>query len=91
MNFPKSVKTMLGDLVSHVDFAVTTLMQESDNNHKSNSSTEFKFWSYNFDGREFLYDHLNAIEDVEKVKTIGAQQLTQNIGAYLMRCAVMTR
>lgn len=49
------------------------------------------FWSNNFDGLEFLYDRLNATEDVEKVKNIGAQQLTQNINAYLMRCDVMTR
>lgn len=32
----------------------------------------------------FLYDHLNAYEDVEKVKSIGAQQLTQNPRAYLL-------
>lgn len=39
---------------------------------------------------KFLFDNLNATKDVEKVKTIGAQKLTQNIGSYLMRCVVMT-
>lgn len=66
-------------------------MQDSGGNHKANLLTKFKFLSNSFDGLEFDYDHLNATKDVEKVKTIGAQLPTLNIGAYLMRCAVMTR
>lgn len=81
----------MGDHVSHANMEVTTMMQDFGGRHKANPSTEFKFGSNSFDGLKFLCDHLNAIEDVEKVKTIGAQQLTQNIGAYLMRCVVMTR
>lgn len=80
----------MGDPISQANLAITALMQDSGGSHKSNPSTEFKFWSNNFDGLKFLYDHQNLTEDVEKGKTIGAQQLTQNIGAYLMRCAIMT-
>lgn len=39
----------------------------------------------------YLYDHLKATKDVEKVKSIGAQQLAQNLRAYLMRCTIMTQ
>lgn len=66
-------------------------MQDSGSSHHTNPSSEFKFWSNNSDGLRYLYDYLNATEDVEKVKSIGAQQLTQNPGAYLMRFTVITR
>lgn len=65
-------------------------MQDSGNSDQSNSSNEFKLWFNIFDGLKYLYDDLNTTKDVEKVKTIGAQQLTQNLGAYLMKCTVMT-
>lgn len=66
-------------------------MRDSSSSHRTSPSHEFKFWSKIFDGLRYFYDHLNANEDVEKVKSIGTQQLTQNLGAYLMRCALMTR
>lgn len=69
-----------------------SLMRETrGNSHQIKSPTEFKLWSNNFDGLRFLYDHLNATEDVNKVKSIGAQQLTQNLSAYLIRCVIITR
>lgn len=89
----KKMKTLMGDLVSNAELAVITLLQDSgasNDSYKANPSTKFKFWSNSFDGLRFLYDHLNVIEDVEKGKTIGTQQVTQNIGAYLMRYAVMS-
>lgn len=72
----------MSDHVSHVGLASTTLNQDSDSSHQLNSSTKFKFWSNNFDDLKYIYDHMNVTKDVEKVKTIGAQQLTQNIKAY---------
>lgn len=81
----------MSDPVSHVDLAVTTLMQDYGSNQQFNPSIEFKFLSNIFDVLKFLYGHLNATKDVEKVKIIGTQQLTQNIEACLMRCDVMTR
>lgn len=66
-------------------------MQDLDSSYQAKPSSEFKFWSNNFDRLRFLYGHLNATEDVEKLKSIGAQQLTQNLRAYLMRCVVITR
>lgn len=66
-------------------------MQDFGGSHKANPSTKFNVGSNNFDGLMFLYDHLNMNEDVEKLKTIGAQQLTQNSGSYLMRYVIMTR
>lgn len=80
----------MGDPVSHDDLVVTTLMKYFGGIHKANSSTEFMFWTNSFNGVKFLFAHINEIEDVEKVKTIRAQQLTQNIGAYLMRYVVIT-
>lgn len=62
----------MGDPVSHAELVVTTLLQDSGDIHKANLLTEFKFLSNNFDGLKFFYDHLNAAEEVEKVKTIGA-------------------
>ena len=54
-------------------------------------STENKFWSANFDGIKFLYDHLNATEDVNKLKNLGPQKITQHLSSYLMRCVILTR
>lgn len=50
---------------------------------------EFKFWSNNFDGLRFLYNHLNTIEDVNKAKIIGRQKLTPNPSSYIMRYIVL--
>lgn len=45
---------------------------------KADSSTHgektFKFWDQSFDGLNFIYDHLNTAEDIEKVKTINAKK-----------------
>lgn len=90
-NSPKRMKTLMSDDVIQANLAITTLMHDSGNSHQTNSPSEFKFWSNSFDGLGYLYDHMNTNGDVEKVKSIGAQQLTQNLGVYLMRCAVMTQ
>lgn len=47
--------------------------------------------SNSFDDLRYLCDHLNATDEVKKVKSICAQKLTQNLGAYFIRCAIMTR
>lgn len=88
---PKKYNTLMRDDVSQADMAITTLMHDSGNSPQTNPSSEFKFRSNSFDGLRYLYDHLNASEDVEKVKSIGAQHLKQNLRAYLMRCAVMNQ
>lgn len=66
------MKTLMSGPVSHDDLAITNLTQDSDSNHQFNSSTEFMFWSKNFDGLKFLYDHMNVTQDFEKVETIGS-------------------
>lgn len=63
-------------------------MQEAGDNLKPSPSMEFKFLSNSFDEIKYLHNHLNATEDVEKVNTISALKLTQNLGSYLMRCVV---
>lgn len=84
------MKTLMNDDVSHTDLTITTIMQDSGISHQSKPSFEFKFSSNSFYGLRFLYCHLNATKDVKKVKSISSQQLNQNLGAYLMRCVVMT-
>lgn len=79
------------DEVCRADWEISSLMCETGGRDHTRSSNELKFWSNNFDGLKFLYDHLNAMDDVNKVKTIGRQKLTQNISSYLMRCVVLTR
>lgn len=66
-------------------------MQEVDGSDQTKPSNGFKFRGNNFDELKFLYDHLNAMKYVNKVKTIGRQKLTQNINSYMMRCVVLTR
>lgn len=66
-------------------------MQEVGGSDQTKSSNEFKFWGNHFDILKFLYDHLNAMEEVNKVKLIGRKKLTQNIASYLMRCVVLAR
>lgn len=66
------------------------ICEPSGGNH-TRSSNEFRFWSNTFDGLKLLYDHLNATEDVNKVKTIRRRKLTQNISSYMMRCVVLNR
>lgn len=83
------MKTLRSDDVSQADLVITTLMQNSGNSYQTNSSTEFKFWYNSFDGLRYVYDHMNTTGDIERVKSIGAQQLTQNLGAYPIRCLVM--
>lgn len=39
----------------------------------------------------FLYDHLNAEGSITKVEAFGPQQLTTNLGAYLIWSVVMVR
>ena len=84
---PKRMKTLMSDEVCRDDMEITSLMREPGNSH---ASGEFKFWSNSFDGLQFLYDHLNTIEDVNKVKSVGHQKMTHNLSSYLMRRAVLT-
>ena len=84
----KRMKTLMTDEVCRADMEINSLMNVPG---QSAASGEFKFWSSNFDGLRFLYDHLNATEDVNKVKKIGPQKITQNINSYLLRCDVLTR
>lgn len=87
-NSPKKMKTLISDDVSQTNLTIITLMQDSCSSHQSKPFFKFKFWSNSFDGLRFLYDHMNATKDVEKVKSIDAQQLIQNFEAYF---AFMTR
>ena len=84
----KRLKTFMTDEVCRADMEINSLMNTPG---QSAVSEEFKFWSNNFDGLRFLYDHLNATEDVNKVNKIGHQKITQNISSYLLRCVVFTR
>lgn len=77
--------------ISQADLIIITLMQDSGSSHQTNTSLEFKLGSNIFDNLRCLYDHLNTPEDVDKVKSIGSQQLTENLGAYLTRYVVMTQ
>lgn len=52
---------------------------------------ELELWDWSFDDLEFLYDHLNTTEDVEKAKTMDAQNLFEHLGTYLMRGVVLGR
>lgn len=57
----------------------------------SNPDPQFKFWENSFDNLKFLYDHLNLNEVIAKEKSIGPQQLSTKLGAYLTRSVVMVR
>src|ERR1051325_3063336 len=80
----------MGNENNLADWEMSTLLKETGDN-SNRTSTENKFWSADFDGLKFLYDHLNAIEDVNKLRNLGSQQITQQLSSYLMRCAVLTR
>lgn len=75
---PKKMKTLMSDEVRRNDWEISSLMQEDGGSNKTKSSNEFKLCGTNFDGLKFLYDHLNSTEDVNKVKIVGRQKLTQN-------------
>ena len=66
-------------------------MLKETGDHSGRASTENQFWSADFDGLKFLYDHLNATTDVNKLTPLGSQQITKQLSSYLMRCAVLTR
>lgn len=91
LNSPKKMNTLMSDEICRVDMKISSLMHEDGGNDQTNQSNKFKLWGNNFNGLKFLYDHLNATEDVDKVKMIGRYKLTQNINSYLMRCAALTR
>ena len=83
------MKTVMSDEVCRADWEISYLMQEASGNDQTKASNEFIFWGNIFDILRLLYDHMNATEDVNKVKTIGRQKLTQNINSYLMRYDVL--
>lgn len=87
---PKKLKTIMGNENNSADSEVSTLLKETGDN-SSRASTENKFWSADFDGLKFLYDHLNATEDVTKLRNLGSQQITKQLSSYLMRCVILTR
>lgn len=70
------MKTSMSEDVSQADLTITTWMQDSGSSHQSKPSSEFKFWSNNFDSLRYIYHHLNSSEKVKKVKSIVAQQMT---------------
>lgn len=76
--------------VCRADWEILSLMREASGRNQTRTFNEFKFRSNNFDGLKFLCDHLNTTEDVNKVKTIWRQKLTENPNSYLMRCVVLT-
>lgn len=84
------MKTLMSDEVCRADWEISSLMQEAGGNDQTKPSNEFKLWGNNFGRVKFLYDHMNATKDVNKMKTIGRQKLAQNINSYLMRCDVLT-
>lgn len=67
------MKTLMSDKVCKADWEISSLMQEAGGRNQTKPSNKFKIWGKKFDGLKFLYDHLNAIEDVNKVKKIGRQ------------------
>lgn len=85
------MKTLMSDEVCRANCEISSLMCETGGSDQTRSSNEFKFCSNSFGGLKFLYNHLNATKDVNKVKTIGWQKLTQNVNSYLMRSVVLTR
>lgn len=89
LSSPKKMKTLMSGEVYIADWEISSLMCETNESDHTRSYNEFKFWSNNFNGLTFLYDHLNSTDNMNKVKTIGRQKLTQNIRSYLMRCVVL--
>lgn len=45
-----SPKKLKSDGVIQAELVITTLMHDLGSSHKTNSSSEFKFWSNSFDG-----------------------------------------
>lgn len=89
-NSPKKMKTLMSDEICRADWEISSLIKAGGSD-QTKPSNEFKFrGNNNFDRLKFHYDHLNASEYVNKVKTTGWQKLTQNISSYLMRCVVLT-
>lgn len=64
---PKKMKTLMSNEVCRSDWEISSLLCETDGSGQTRSSNEFKFWSNSFDGLEFCYDHLNVMEEVNKV------------------------
>ena len=60
---PKKLKTIMGNENNSADWAVSNLLKET-GDHSGRASTENQFWSADFDGLKFLYDHLTATTDV---------------------------
>lgn len=81
----------MSDKICRDDLEISSLLHDASGSDQTKPSNEFKFWGNNFDGLKFLYDHLNAMEDVNKVKTISRKKLTRNISSYLIRCGVLTQ
>ncbi|CAI8596285.1 unnamed protein product [Vicia faba] len=51
----------------------------------------FNLWDSFFDSLRFMYDFLNIDENVDKVKVVGAQKLTQNIYPHLLNSIMLYR
>lgn len=88
---PKRMRTSMSDEVCRADWEISALTCETGEVTKPDHPMNFKFWNKNFNGLKFLYNHLNATEDMNKVKTTWRQKLTQNSSSYLMRLFVLTR
>lgn len=85
------MKTLMSDDVCRADWEISSLMCEFGGSDQTKPSNKFKLSGHNFDRLKFLYDHLIATKDVNKVKKIGRQKVTKNISSYMMRCVVLTR
>lgn len=70
-NSLKKMKTLISDEVCLADWEIPFLMHKANRSDQIKPSNEFKYWGNCFDGLKFLYDHLNATIDMNKLKTIG--------------------
>src|ERR1051325_5954634 len=89
-SIPKKMKTVMGNETNSTDWAISKLLKETGDS-SGGASPENRFWAADFDGLKFLYDHLNATTDVNKLTHLGSQQITKQLSSYLMRCVVLTR
>src|ERR1051325_200889 len=89
-SIPKKLKTVMGNETNSTDWAISKLLKETGDS-SGGASPENRFWAADFDGLKFLYDHLNATTDVNKLTHLGSQQITKQLSSYLMRCVVLTR
>lgn len=64
------MKTLMSDEVCRANREILSLMLETGGSNQIRPSNEFKFWSNSFHGLKFLYNHMNAMKEVNKVKTI---------------------